>query len=110
MRRPVSHRAVGGSPGRKPGGQRGAVEWTAKVLGAAAEPSECPVTERPGRPEKSGGIRGRGELRRAPRPSRHRPCILEKSDQISEPSGPVPCSGIFRGASEPRVNAILSAP
>lgn len=59
-RRPVSHRAVGGSPGRKPGGQR-AERWTAKVLGAAAERSEPLVMEKLGRPEKSGGIRGRGE-------------------------------------------------
>lgn len=54
------------------------MRWTAKVLGAAAERSEPLVMEKLGRPEKSGGIRGRGELRRTPRPSRHRSCILEK--------------------------------
>lgn len=63
------------------------MRWTAEVLGAAAERSGSLVMEMLGRAEKSGGIRGRGELRSTPRPSRHRPSISEKSNQVSESSG-----------------------
>lgn len=86
--RPVSHRAVGRSPCRKPGGQG------AKVL---VPPGTGKLGRRVGRHPRARGASQRSQAFQNPLGSQ-------------SPPDPVPCFVIFGGPSEPRVKAILSAP